>query len=902
MSLSQINVNNNVVTGVDNEPTAGSENLVKSGGVASAFEKVDKKICGVYFSDNKYPTFSNDGTSVIITFNSNLLLVYDDKTYTSVTISGTSYTIPNAKKLVYNGTTVSIDNLNTAVDGVVLAVNSNGNISGGLLASAYAAYDLKNKFPSVFYSDGSYPSIEVSGTDIIVSFSTSSNILVRQANGNMLQIPHTAQSFTIGANQKLVYDSSIKVVSYSSDNAILLASNGGDGYITEGVLSHSLNALIGKKNLSYLFDIAGLLSIDGSYFDLNVNEIRSSGNYKRTDYIPVTANQIIYYKLYGVSQVGLVAFFNATKTFVSAQHSIYFYDAVEHSGKFVCPADGFIILSCYKTPPVEIFASTNTTNSIYGIMAKDARNAIFDLSQEQEWTFGIMNNNEVISPNNTRIVTKNIVYAEEKTRISVDSGYNWYLYTYDASGTRISTSSSWESKEYTLDKGTYYRINVRKADDSTIQLSDSSHLHLQEIAGFFEELYNSTKFCPNDDWKDNFVRGSLNVTNLTANGQNTDSRLSLNPATPLHLKAGSVMPFPQGHKLYPTWKVNNVITYALNWYTKPFVCPVDGDYIFVYANNPESDFTESTIAEIVADLQIYDAVKLTQNKTTFKVQSKCLNNTGLHDNIISVARNGYDIENLDTPPEQSIPSYIEAYKNGYRYMLTDVQFTSDHIPVALHDETINSVARNPDGTIISDTLYISQMTLDEVDEYDFGIKKGSKYAGMKIMRTEDFIKWCKIMNCIPILEVKTALPNRTSDENCLALIDIIKKYGMSRKVIFEADAGHTTAVTLHEAFPYAEIGRTCTKDTDFSTLLTQTLAIKGENKVFWYLYLANNMTGQISNTMISLASANDISIGCSEVRNLSEYLSFMTDNNNLVCEKVAIRNKPFSQYVMEQQL
>ena len=40
MSLTSINVNNTLVTSVDSEPTAGSDNLVKSGGVKNELNKI----------------------------------------------------------------------------------------------------------------------------------------------------------------------------------------------------------------------------------------------------------------------------------------------------------------------------------------------------------------------------------------------------------------------------------------------------------------------------------------------------------------------------------------------------------------------------------------------------------------------------------------------------------------------------------------------------------------------------------------------------------------------------------------------------------------------------------------------------------------------------------------------
>ena len=131
-------------------------------------------------------------------------------------------------------------------------------------------------------------------------------------------------------------------------------------------------------------------------------------------------------------------------------------------------------------------------------------------------------------------------------------------------------------------------------------------------------------------------------------------------------------------------------------------------------------------------------------------------------------------------PEQSIPSYIEAYKNGCRLMLCDVRVTSDNYLVCLHDDTINREARNSDGTVIANDVYINQITLAQAETYDFGIKYGSRYAGLKILTVEDFLILCKKLNVIPIFETKIGL----SQTNCNDLIQMIKKYGFADNFIF----------------------------------------------------------------------------------------------------------------------
>ena len=597
--------------------------------------QLGQKVCDIYFSDYTFPKFSNNGTSVDITFTGDVLLIYNNESNVIINTGTHTFTLSNAQKLVYLNNALTVESVTTLDNGIVIAINSGGSISGGLLAPYYAAYDNKNKDYTIIFSDSIYPNVAKSGTDLAVSFTTATNILIRQSNGEMLIIAHGAESFTIAKNQKLVYDTTLKVVAYNVDNNIVLAVNNGDGYFTSGLLADALNAVISK---------------DGDFDLMN-------------------------------------------KAF-SIFYSDSSYPTVSSSG------DSLIVS----------FASSST--------------------------IGFYQNN----------------------------------------GKRLLMSHGADS--FTIGK------NQKLVYDSILKVV----------------AYDYT--------------------------------------------AGIVLAY----------------------------------------NGGDGYFTGGLLADSLNAL-------ISRNIG----QSEYLGD--FCDNVISVARCGYNISSLTTPPEQTIASYKEAYKNKYRYMLADVQFTSDHVPVALHDETINSVARNADGTTISDPVYLADLTLEQVDEYDFGIIKGSQYAGTKIMRIDDFIKWCKMANCVPILEVKTFLPNR-QDANFLALAAIIKKYAMGEKIIFEADAGHTTAVTLHEEFPLAEIGRTCTANTDFSALVTQTLAVKGDNKVFWYLYLGNQTTGQISNNMISLATANGISIGCSELFTESDLNSFLTDANNLICEKIAIRNHPVSYYMI----
>ena len=129
-------------------------------------------------------------------------------------------------------------------------------------------------------------------------------------------------------------------------------------------------------------------------------------------------------------------------------------------------------------------------------------------------------------------------------------------------------------------------------------------------------------------------------------------------------------------------------------------------------------------------------------------------------------------------PANNLLAYIESKKQGFTYVETDVQFTSDGVPVLLHDTTINSVARNADGTTLSSDVYIADITYEQALQYDFGIYKGEQFAGTKISRFDDFIKLCKFLSLKPYIDSSLA------SDKIAVLFDIIDDYNMRGNVTF----------------------------------------------------------------------------------------------------------------------
>lgn len=136
--------------------------------------------------------------------------------------------------------------------------------------------------------------------------------------------------------------------------------------------------------------------------------------------------------------------------------------------------------------------------------------------------------------------------------------------------------------------------------------------------------------------------------------------------------------------------------------------------------------------------------------------------------------------------EQTLQGCEMALRLGYRAIQQGVQFSKDGVPIIEQRYTINTTARNPDGSELGTDVKPSDKTLEELMEYDYGIYAG--FAGQKVMTLETFIRWCKANNVFAVLELRTFTntggePARDSDPlfstaQLQAIIDVIKNNKM----------------------------------------------------------------------------------------------------------------------------
>lgn len=197
-------------------------------------------------------------------------------------------------------------------------------------------------------------------------------------------------------------------------------------------------------------------------------------------------------------------------------------------------------------------------------------------------------------------------------------------------------------------------------------------------------------------------------------------------------------------------------------------------------------------------LRFFDLIqKVSQNTEGSDIAR--FNYSKVGSNIKTVNHRGYSF----TAPENTMPAFELSVKNNFAYVETDVCYTSDGIPVLLHDATINRTARNADGTELLSTINIYDITYAQSQNYDFGIWKGATYAGTKIPKLIELLAYAKKVGLGLYIELKPSHGYVTED--ILDIVGVVKSYGMLKNTTFVSNTqGYLN--TILTAYPNVRCG------------------------------------------------------------------------------------------------
>lgn len=146
-----------------------------------------------------------------------------------------------------------------------------------------------------------------------------------------------------------------------------------------------------------------------------------------------------------------------------------------------------------------------------------------------------------------------------------------------------------------------------------------------------------------------------------------------------------------------------------------------------------------------------------------------------------------------THPENTMEAFQAALDAGADGLEFDVQLTKDHIPVIIHDETINRTT-NGEG-------WIKDYTYKELKQLDAGSWFHSSCHGFAIPTLEQLFDWAKQTNLILNIELKNGIISYPGMEQIV--LDLIKKYNLQERVIISS-FNHYSLVDIHRLDPSIE--------------------------------------------------------------------------------------------------
>ena len=341
---------------------------------------------------------------------------------------------------------------------------------------------------------------------------------------------------------------------------------------------------------------------------------------------------------------------------------------------------------------------------------------------------------------------------------------------------------------------------------------------------------------------DNLLKGDFGTYNLFDGSNYTEIPLLYLNANNGKVTSSQSSPFITrtisvkitGGKFYRIWK-NTVSVIRVT--SGSIETPNAGQAASVFVANNTASNDPITIQTVPADNYLY--IQLFADTDDASVRSVDANISTLViieepvnpqedipflNDIIEKNHRGYQT----VAPENTIPAFKLSRQLGYRWIETDVRFTSDNVAVLMHDESINRTARNADGTELSSTVNIADITYEDALTYDYGIWKSAYYAGTKIPTLAQALDLCKKIGLSMCLELKVG-----SQTQIEAIKELVYAYGMednfeylcSNKTIFE------TATTNLQSCDIGLVGSDLYTD---NTLLTFMQSCEGNSNTLFY--------------------------------------------------------------------
>ena len=375
-------------------------------------------------------------------------------------------------------------------------------------------------------------------------------------------------------------------------------------------------------------------------------------------------------------------------------------------------------------------------------------------------------------------------------------------------GDSYSSSSTYAVGDYVIHDGGLYRcttaISTAEAWTAAHWEQVSAMDEIQDVKDEVNDLksaidYSFFDFASTGTFSLATISAQTGVANASTNRILLNAFIDIENIKSISTNASySLNLFGYGDKSESSYIGTTSWTYAGTVYDKETIktrLPTSKYIRVVFKAKNESTLTLADVVTSEFSLVLSINEKVDKNTSDIQIISesveKSINTPYIIGSLNQIARLGWMPYAMNMPPEQSIYSYQLAYNMGCRLMLCDLRKTSDGTFVCWHDSDLgnelgNNVVKHTDGTNLSPAekaQTIASTTIETLDTYDFGIYKGAKYAGLKILRFEDFVKFCGKLNCILVVETKYQL-TETDVQNVARMI---KTANLGDRVIIAED-------------------------------------------------------------------------------------------------------------------
>lgn len=396
--------------------------------------------------------------------------------------------------------------------------------------------------------------------------------------------------------------------------------------------------------------------------------------------------------------------------------------------------------------------------------------------------------NNIFNPNQKyRCSSTDIVYSKFPIKCHVANGFRFGWVITNEDGTSFDGWKGWYTSDAVIPQGIYFKFQIARVTEDTTEISN--------VSEFTSAITISTQFERLNDVISDVEELKLYSDVLIEQGALYNG---LESPSDKFVRTAKII---KGKKIL----INNTTNFAMSivaYYYNDNGVFVDGSPAILVNVGGSTVFSPTLTKNyrlrigkggetVITSSDVSGAFKSITQVTYSLYERERSRQLSLQykDIMIGFAHRG--ASNL--APENTASAFKLASKLGYIAVETDFRFTSDGVPVIIHDATVDRTS-NLSGDVGS-------MTLEQLKNGDFGSWFSSDFSGEKILTFDECIKLCKQLGLIVVMEQKQWLESDRIKQVC----DIVKKYDMCESVWW---VGDTVSIIVQFArnIPNATIG------------------------------------------------------------------------------------------------